>query len=60
MAPRLASVVLLATLVAPLRAQCAVDTLRMLDSAWARAYATHDTVLVLALFADPPASGSGP
>ena len=58
MAPKLASVVLLATVVAPLRAQCAVDTLRMLDSAWARAYATH--ALALALFADPPASGSDP
>jgi len=50
---RLVTVVaLLATLVAPLRAQSPVDTLRMLDSAWARAYATHDTALALALFAD--------
>ena len=51
-APRLASALLLATLVAPLRAQSAVDTLRMLDSAWARSYATHDTALALALLAD--------
>ena len=50
--PRLASMLLLATLAAPLRTQSPVDTLRMLDSAWARSYATHDTALALALFAD--------
>ena len=32
-------------------AQSAVDSVRALDSAWARAYATHDTTLALALFA---------
>jgi hypothetical protein len=32
-------------------AQSAVDSVRVLDSAWARAYATHDTTLALALFA---------
>jgi len=31
--------------------QSAVDSVRALDSAWARAYATHDTTLALALFA---------
>lgn len=51
-APRFASVILLATLVAPLRAQTPIDTVRMLDSAWARSYGTHDTALALALLAD--------
>lgn len=32
-------------------AQSAVDSVRAMDSAWARAYATHDTTLALALFA---------
>lgn len=32
-------------------AQSSVDSVRALDSAWARAYATHDTTLALALFA---------
>ena len=32
-------------------AQSAVDSVRALDSAWARAYATHETTLALALFA---------
>ena len=32
-------------------AQSAVDSVRALDSAWARAYAIHDTTLALALFA---------
>ena len=32
-------------------AQSAVDSVRALDSAWARAYATHDTTLAVALFA---------
>ena len=49
---RLATVMLLATLMAPLRAQSPVDTVRMLDSAWARSYASHDTALALALLAD--------
>ena len=31
--------------------QSAVDSVRALDSAWARAYAIHDTTLALALFA---------
>lgn len=35
-----------------LAAQRAADTVRALDSAWARAYATHDTSLAAALFAD--------
>lgn len=51
-APRLGFVILLATLVTPLRAQGPIDTLRMLDSAWARSYATHDTALAVALLAD--------
>jgi ketosteroid isomerase-like protein len=33
-------------------AQSPIDTVRTLDSAWARAYANHDTSLALALFAD--------
>lgn len=47
-----AFVLLLATLPRFLAAQGAGDTLRTLDSAWARAYATHDTSLALALFAE--------
>lgn len=34
------------------RAQTPASALRALDSAWARAYAEHDTSLALALFAD--------
>ena len=33
-------------------AQTPADTIRSLDSAWARAYATHDTTLAKAIFAD--------
>jgi ketosteroid isomerase-like protein len=33
-------------------AQSPADSVRALDSAWARAYATHDTALALRLFAD--------
>jgi ketosteroid isomerase-like protein len=40
-------------------AQTALDSVRKLDSAWARAYATHDTTLALALFADEPVVTSG-
>jgi ketosteroid isomerase-like protein len=34
------------------RNSAAVDTARALDSAWARSYATHDTVLAATLFSD--------
>ena len=34
------------------RAQTAADTIRALDSAWARSYATHDTTLAKSIFAD--------
>ena len=33
-------------------AQSPADTIRSLDSAWARSYATHDTMLAKAIFAD--------
>ena len=33
-------------------AQTAADSIRALDAAWARSYATHDTTLALDLFAD--------
>ena len=36
----------------PCAAQTALDTLRQLDSAWARAYATNDTALANKLFDD--------
>lgn len=36
----------------PSRAQAPADTLRQLDSAWARSYATNDTVLAGKLFDD--------
>lgn len=41
--------------------QAAADSIRKLDSAWARSYATHDTALAIALFADDlvVTSGSG-
>jgi ketosteroid isomerase-like protein len=32
--------------------QTPADTVRSLDSAWARSYATHDTMLAKAIFAD--------
>lgn len=44
--------VLMSGVVAGARAQSAADSVRALDAAWARAYATHDTALALALFAD--------
>ena len=34
------------------RAQGGADTVRRLDSAWARSYATHDTALAQSLFAE--------
>ena len=34
------------------QAQTITDTIRKLDSAWARSYAVHDTALALSLFAD--------
>ena len=34
------------------RAQTLADSIRVLDGAWARAYATHDTALAQRLFAD--------
>lgn len=43
---------LLTVLPALLVVQQPVDIVRSLDSAWARAYATHDTSLAHALFAD--------
>jgi hypothetical protein len=43
---------LLTVLPALLVVQQPVDIVRSLDSAWARAYATHDTSLAKALFAD--------
>lgn len=43
---------MLAVLPGLLAAQRPIDTVRGLDSAWARAYATHDTALAKALFAD--------
>ncbi len=48
-------ILLLGTLLAAPSAVAAQDperTLRGLDSAWARAYATHDTTTALALFAE--------
>lgn len=43
---------LVLTATSPLSAQTPLDTLRMLDGLWARAYATHDTTLAMSLF-DP-------
>jgi ketosteroid isomerase-like protein len=43
---------LAAVLLFTAEAQTASDTVRRLDSAWARSYATHDTALAKALFAD--------
>jgi len=43
---------LLTVLPALLAVQQPVEIVRSLDSAWARAYATHDTSLAKALFAD--------
>jgi ketosteroid isomerase-like protein len=48
----LSVVLFLAALPRFLAAQRPADTLRALDSAWARAYATHDTTLAMALFAE--------
>jgi ketosteroid isomerase-like protein len=50
----LAALVLAAALApSPARAQAsAADSVRALDAAWARSYATHDTTLAANLFAD--------
>jgi len=45
-------VLLLSFVPSQLRAQSPADSVRSLDNAWARAYATHDTSLAKALFAD--------
>jgi ketosteroid isomerase-like protein len=46
-------ILLVAILVAaPLRAQSTEEALRKLDSAWARAYAVHDTATAISLFDD--------
>ena len=47
----LAVVVLCSAPRAPLSAQSPIDSVRRLDSAWARSYAIHDTALAHALFA---------
>src|SRR5688572_7754214 len=62
-AKRLRMAALLTGLILPatLTAQSPADVVRSLDSAWARAYATHDTALAMALF-DPDivvTSGNG-
>jgi ketosteroid isomerase-like protein len=46
------SLICLLLLAGPARAQTAADSVRALDSAWARSYATHDTALALQLFSD--------
>ena len=42
----------------PAAAQGAADSVRALDAAWARSYATHDTVFARALFAPELAATS--
>jgi len=46
------SVACLLLLAGSAQAQSPADSVRALDSAWARSYATHDTALALRLFAD--------
>jgi ketosteroid isomerase-like protein len=43
----------------PVQPRTAADTIRALDSAWARAYARNDTALALQLFADDLVVTSG-